>query len=134
MNPIYLTEKDYNRLHQVVLAQRQANGSREVEALSKELKRALVVPSTEIPADVITMNSRVVLREKSKASKLNLTLVYPREANVNEHKISVLAPAGSAILGCRVGEEVSWPVGSRTISYLVEEILYQPEAAGDLHL
>lgn len=134
MDPICLTEKDYHRLHQVVLAQRQVNGAREVEALGKELKRARIVPSSEIPADVITMNSRVVLRKKNQEDQLHFTLVYPREANVLEQKISVLAPAGTAILGCKVGEEVSWPVGNKTICYLVEEILYQPEAAGDLNL
>lgn len=134
MNPIYLTEKDYHRLHQVVLAQRQANGNQVVEALGKELKRASILPSTEIPADVITMNSRVILREKNKGDRFELSLVYPREANVNEHKISVLAPVGTAILGCKVGEEVSWPVGNKTIHYEVEAILYQPEAAGDLNL
>ncbi|MGV3503616.1 MAG: nucleoside diphosphate kinase regulator [Adhaeribacter sp.] len=134
MNPIYLTEKDYHRLHQVVLAQRQTNGNQAVEALGKELKRACLVPSTSIPADVVTMNSRVILREKEKGSTFELTLVYPREANVSEHKISVLAPVGTAILGCKVGEEVSWPVGNKTIRYEVEEILYQPEAAGDVNL
>jgi len=134
MNPIYLTEKDYHRLHQVVLAQRQTNGNQAVEALGKELKRACLVPSASIPADVVTMNSRVILREKEKGSTFELTLVYPREANVSEHKISVLAPVGTAILGCKVGEEVSWPVGNKTIRYEVEEILYQPEAAGDVNL
>lgn len=134
MNPIYLTEKDYHRLHQVVLEQRQVNGPQAVEALGKELKRARILASTEIPADVITMNSRVILRNKSKGDKFELSLVYPREANVSEHKISVLAPVGTAILGCKVGEEVSWPVGNNLIHYEVEAILYQPEAAGDLNL
>ena len=63
-----------------------------------------------------------------------LTIVFPNEANIDDGKISVLAPVGIALLGYRVGDVVEWkvPAGVRTIEIL--EIIHQPEASGDSHL
>lgn len=133
-NTIYLTDKDYNRLLQVVQSQRQKNGLFVVAALSQELKRAKVVSPTEIPADVITMNSRVRLKEMKSAAELDIDIVYPKDADVGKRKVSVLAPVGTAVLGCRVGDEVKWPVAQGMVTYKVEELIYQPEAAGDFNL
>jgi regulator of nucleoside diphosphate kinase len=62
------------------------------------------------------------------------SLVFPTEADANEGKISVLAPIGTAILGYKSGDMIEWsvPAGLRRIK--VDEILYQPEAAGDYEL
>lgn len=133
-NTIYLTDKDYNRLLQVVQSQRQKNGLFVVAALSQELKRAKVVSPTEIPADVITMNSRVRLKEMKSAAELDIDIVYPKDADVGKRKVSVLAPVGTAVLGCRVGDEVKWPVAQGMVTYKVQELIYQPEAAGDFNL
>jgi regulator of nucleoside diphosphate kinase len=61
-------------------------------------------------------------------------LVFPKDADVDAGAISVMAPVGMAILGYAVGDVVEWPVpsGSRRLS--IEQVLYQPEAAGDFHL
>ena len=133
-NTIYLTDKDYNRLLQVVQLQRQKNGLFVVAALSQELKRAKVVSAKEIPADVITMNSRVRLKEMRSAAELDLDIVYPKDADVGKRKVSVLAPVGTAVLGCKVGDEVKWPVAQGMVTYKVQELIYQPEAAGDFNL
>jgi regulator of nucleoside diphosphate kinase len=132
MDAIYITEKDYQRLHQVVQVHRKSSGPLVVAALSKELKRAQVVPSQEIPGDVVTMNSLVRLKETKSAFTMEITIVYPHEANMSSRKVSVLAPVGTAVIGCKVGETVKWPMSRGTATYLVEEILYQPEAAGEL--
>ncbi|MCJ8165675.1 nucleoside diphosphate kinase regulator [Pontibacter sp. E15-1] len=135
MNTIYLTEKDHQRLHALVQAQRQTTGTHAVEALCKELKRAKVVPSEEIPVDVVTMNSFLRLRELKSSSVMEITITYPKDADLASRKISVLAPVATAILGCRVGDEIEWPApNGSTVTYKVEEILYQPEAAGDFYL
>ncbi len=88
----------------------------------------------DIPPDAITMNSRVRLSDISKAEKLVYTLVFPRDADAATGRISVLAPVGTAILGCRVGDIIEWPVPAGTRRLKIEEVLYQPEATGDYHL
>lgn len=134
METIYLTDKDYQRLHQVVQVQRKSSGPLVVEALSRELKRAQVVPSQQIPPDVITMNSLVRLKDLKSDLTMDLAIVYPKDANMNTKKVSVLAPVGTAVLGCKVGDRVKCAMGKGTATYMIEEILYQPEAAGDLNL
>jgi regulator of nucleoside diphosphate kinase len=62
------------------------------------------------------------------------SLVFPTEANFVEGKISVLAPIGTAILGYRQGDTIEWRVPSGVRKLKVEEILYQPESAGDYEL
>ena len=129
-----MTEKDYQRLHQLVQTQRLASGPRAVEALCRELKRAQVVASEEVPVDVVTMNSFVRLREIKSNAVMEITIVYPKDADLPNRKISVLAPVATAVLGCRVGDEVECPAPLGPVTYRVEEIMYQPETAGDLYL
>jgi regulator of nucleoside diphosphate kinase len=48
--------------------------------------------------------------------------------------ISILAPAGSAMLGLVEGAEIEWPTpDGKAMKVKVEEILYQPERAGEHH-
>lgn len=106
-----------------------------IKELESEIARAEVIQdSIKVPGDVITMRSRVRLRNLGRGSVADYTLVYPAEADVEQLRISVLAPLGTAMIGYRAGSEfeVNLPVGPTT--FRVEEILYQPEAAGDLHL
>ncbi|WP_205504244.1 nucleoside diphosphate kinase regulator [Rufibacter psychrotolerans] len=134
MNSIYLTQKDHERLHQLVQQQRSSGSPNTVAGLCQELRHAHQLPSEEVPEDVITMNSLVRLKEKKSGTVLELTLVYPKDADVTTRKISVLAPVGTAILGRKVGQEVECTVSGRTLTYRVEEVIYQPEAAGDFYL
>ena len=70
--------------------------------------QARVVAPEEIGA-VVTMNSRVRCRETDTGKEYQVVLVYPEDAG-GEGRVSVLAPAGSALLGATPGEHLSWPV------------------------
>ena len=101
------------------------------EALQAELDRAEVVGHDEVPAGVVTMNSRVHCREESSGKDYHLTLVYPQDAG-GEGKVSILAPVGSALLGLSVGQHIDWPVpGGKQLKLTLLEVEYQPEAAGE---
>jgi regulator of nucleoside diphosphate kinase len=45
------------------------------------------------------------------------TITFPDRANVDEKRLSILAPIGTALIGCRVGDVVSWstPGGTRQL-------------------
>ena len=130
---IHITELDYNRLSGLIDRTRERNGTdREyLHKLEAELDRAETVDPKGIPADVITMRSRVRLKDLVSGESNTYSLVFPTEADFAEGKISVLAPIGTAILGYRQGDTIEWPVPSGVRKLKVEEILYQPEAAGD---
>lgn len=133
---IYVTDQDAKRLRQLLeIAKRsQYYGSNNLQKLGAELNRATVVAATAIPHDVITMNSKVRLTDLKTGEAMTYTLVFPEAADINAGRISVLAPIGTALLGYRAGDTISWevPAGVRRIKIL--DILYQPEASGDYHL
>lgn len=127
---IYLTQTDLDRLLDLVEAYSAAG--RRYEQLENELTRAVVVPRDEIPADVVTMNSRVVFENETTGERREVQLVYPHEADIGAGKISIFVPVGTALLGLRVGQSIDWelPSGEKH-RYRVVAIPYQPEAAGD---
>ena len=133
---IYITEYDIVRLRNL-LEDAKATGYRgrdDLKELEAELNRGTVVAPQEVPGDVITMNSKARLIDLDTGEEMIYTLVFPDDADIDQNKISVLAPIGTAMLGYRVSDTFEWqvPEGLRRLS--VEEILYQPEAAGDYHL
>ena len=134
---IYITELDRQRLEKLIeLAGERSRRANHLylARLEEELERAETVAPAEMPADVITMRSRVRLRDLNTGEEMVYTLVFPSEANFDEGKISVLAPVGTAMLGYRAGDTIEWQVPSGLRRLTVEELLYQPEAAGDYNL
>lgn len=133
---IYITSFDLSRLEELLEVASEFSGrdNKHLEELTKELLRAEVVDSKDIPADVITMNSRVRLIDLDSKEERIYTLVFPSEANIDENKISILAPVGTALLGYRAGDTIKWQVPAGVRKLKVKAILYQPESAGDYHL
>lgn len=103
-----------------------------LDDLRNELQVAEVVEPENIPADVVTMNSTVRLRELGQEDVETYTLVYPRDANIAAGKLSVLAPIGTAILGYRSGDTVQWRVPHGTVQIVIDEVVSQPEREGML--
>jgi regulator of nucleoside diphosphate kinase len=102
-----------------------------LDLLEKELYRGILVDPTNVPKDVITMNSTVSVTDTESGEKMTYTLVFPSAANISENKLSILAPLGMALLGYRKGDTFEWHVPSGIRKLKVAEIIYQPEAAGD---
>ena len=61
------------------------------------------------------------------APKETFTLSWPGTADPERGRINVLAPLGMALLGCRVGQAVEWPVPAGIRRLRVEAVLFQPE-------
>ena len=133
--PIRLTNDDLVRLRALVQRHLEGPEGAAAEMLEAELDRAQVVEQSEVAADIVTMRSKVVFEDVETGKQQEAVLVYPEEADLSRSRISVLAPVGMALLGISRGQSISWPLpGARTRTLRVVSILYQPEAAGDLHL
>lgn len=126
---IVLSRFDQERLEKLL----SSVGERpDLEALREEIDRAEVVEPEAIPADRVTMNSRVRFVDTESKREHEITLVFPGNANVEENRISVLAPVGSALIGLSVGDTIEWPLpNGRSRRLRVMAVTYQPEAAGD---
>lgn len=97
--------------------------------LRAELERAIVVPPETIPAQVVTMHSRVRYLDESSGERREIQVVYPEEADLAEGKVSVFAPVGAALLGLSVNQAIEWDFpggGKRRLR--VEEVVNQPES------
>lgn len=127
--PILVTHHDRERLERML--ERADQESPTVEALAEELDRANTVDPREVPANVVTMNSRVRFRERLSGKERELTLVFPQDAGA-EGRVSILTPIGCALLGLSVGQVIDWkgPTG-RTLELEILAVEFQPEAAGD---
>lgn len=133
---IYITDFDLSRLRGLIETAKvsMARDARHLTELEAELQRARVVNSKDIPDDVITMNSEVHLTDVDTGEDMILTLAFPSDADMENKRISILAPIGTAIIGYRKGDIIEWQVPSGKRRLKVVKILYQPESAGDYDL
>jgi regulator of nucleoside diphosphate kinase len=134
-SPPTMTEFDLRRLDALFERMRyQVKPPATLSVLERELERAVVVKPEDIPATVVTMNSRVQILDLDNEERRCVTLVFPSLAGIEAGRVSVLAPLGTALLGSREGSSVEWrtPRGVRRLC--VERIVYQPEAAGRFDL
>lgn len=130
---ILVTESDYERLDAILC--RLPTQHAVASLLRRELDRAEIVESTEVPGDVVTMNSRVVLEAPDTGERHHITLVYPSAADFDAGRLSILAPVGAALLGLRPGQTIDWPMpDGRVRTIRVVSVEWQPEAAGELDL
>jgi regulator of nucleoside diphosphate kinase len=128
---IFVTDFDLERLRKLLDGVKRWNAQdrEHFERLEAELDRAQVVPPQDVPADVVTMNSEVAVRDLDSGAEMIVRLVFPSEADVDRQKISILAPVGTAVLGYRVGDTIQWTVPGGIRRLQIERVLYQPEAA-----
>jgi len=98
LEKLIISDQDYARLSKL----------RDSQILEDELSRAVLVPSDQVPANVVKMNARVTYLDESNGTTREVELVYPEEADSSNGKISVLTPVGSALLGLEVGQTIEW--------------------------
>lgn len=135
MRNIIVNRLDYARIKKCINDAKQFNSISNAEAqnLLKELNSAEIVEPEAIPSNVVTMNSIVKL-SFSDGKKVQFQIVYPDQANLKENKISIFSPIATALIGYKVADEIEWIVPAGLTKIVIEEIIYQPEAAGDYNL
>jgi regulator of nucleoside diphosphate kinase len=118
--PIYITRDDHSKLRLLVTTALYSNASAALQKLREELDRAAIIDSAAIPAGVVTMDSTVEFEDLGTGEVEEYTLTFPDRANVEEKRLSILAPIGTALIGYRVGDLVRWstPGGVRQLKIL----------------
>lgn len=128
--PIILTMPDCDRLLGIAEQQRSRQPAI-ADMLEAEVARARVVAASAVPADVVTMNSHVTFAYDHAARRHWLTLVYPREADLDLAKISVATPVGAALIGLAEGQSIGWiTMSGATRRITLTGVAWQPERAG----
>jgi regulator of nucleoside diphosphate kinase len=129
---IYLTAADRGRLQALVDGYRGQGRHDEgaLRQLEDELDRAAVVDPGELPPDVVTLDAQVALTDRDTGEELLFSVVLPSRANVDEGRISVLAPLGMAVLGYRPGDDIEWEVPAGRRRLRVQRVTHPTPSAG----
>ncbi len=136
MSKIIVNRLDYARIKKCINDAKQFKSISKTEAdkLMNELDSAQIVEPETIPSNVVTMNSIVKLSFIDINKQIQFQMVYPDQANLKENKISIFSPIATALIGYRVKDEIEWIVPAGLTKIRIDEIIYQPEAAGDFDL
>src|SRR5688572_24382574 len=119
----YVTSNDYARIMGLIeFAAMKFKVPDVVDRLIRELKAAKMVPQNNVPRDVITMNSSALLRDLNSGRETEITVTYPDNADNVLRKVSVFSPIGTALIGGRVGDVVSWKVPVGIGRFRIEKI------------
>ncbi|MGE7776362.1 GreA/GreB family elongation factor [Chitinophaga caseinilytica] len=98
-----------------------------VESLLADFKKGRLVSKEAFPADVVRLNSRVVIQETDKPKEMEVTVVLPEQADIKQRKISVMAPVGVALIGFGKGQEVMWQVPGGKKKFTIKEVFNEQD-------
>lgn len=129
---IVISSFDHARLTELLAAipASEYRARKELQVLATELKAAEIVSPHEIPDDVVTMNSSIVVRDldTDETETETYTIVFPEDSDPANGRMSIMAPLAIALIGYRVGDTVAVRAGLSRVQ--IESLDYQPERAG----
>lgn len=113
-----LTQADFRPSPEIVLSRQEhrallrlamagsGHTADESDELLYELERAMIVPDGLVPPDVVRMGSIVTFQTADETRTVQL--VYPKEADIARSRVSILTPIGTALIGLRTGQSITW--------------------------
>jgi regulator of nucleoside diphosphate kinase len=124
---ILLGAAEHHALHVLALGGGHASPE-DADNLLDELDRAKVVEADALPPDVVRMGSQVTYRTDG-GEERTASLVYPAEADISAGRVSILTPVGTALIGLRRGQSISWTGRDGRAHALTVLAVAQPQAA-----
>ncbi|HMX00858.1 MAG TPA: GreA/GreB family elongation factor [Cyclobacteriaceae bacterium] len=132
---IIVTKNDYERLMGLLGFSSIKSESKHVaDRLSRNLQAARKMNQENIDRTVVTMNSRVKLKDTASKRAMEITITYPQDAEPQERRVSIISEIGLALFGRRKKDLVSWRVPNGVGHFEIAEVTYQPEASGHYYL
>ena len=123
--PIKIRQADSQRL--ALLAEAAAETvPATADFLAGEIERATVVPDTAPLAGIVGMESEVIFRDDATGVQKQVKLVYPKSADIEEGRISVLTPIGAALIGLEAGQAISFETPSGELKSLTVMEVREP--------
>ena len=105
---IHMIDTESDEIEALAMAMETRN-PKVAEQLYEELGRAELHPADDMPPHIVTMNCKVeFVDERSDARRL-LELVYPKDADIEQDRISIFTPMGAGLIGMVAGETITWP-------------------------
>ncbi|NQE62761.1 nucleoside diphosphate kinase regulator [Caulobacter sp. RHG1] len=105
---IIMAETEVERLSTLATQMQQA-APLAADMLLAEIDRAEIRADNDMPGDVVRMRSTVRFEDDANGLARSVLLVYPKEADIEAGKISVLSLVGAGLIGLAVGQSIRWP-------------------------
>jgi transcription elongation factor GreA len=93
-----------------------------IATLEERLLAARVIGEDEVSSDVVSIGSRVKLKDMDANETVEYHIVGSAEANPAEHKLSNESPVGKAIIGRKKGEVVEVVAPRGALKYKILDI------------
>ncbi|KXG75673.1 Transcription elongation factor GreA [Fervidicola ferrireducens] len=93
-----------------------------IAMLEEKLRNAKVIDDADISTDMVTLGSKVLVRDLDTGEVIEYTIVSSAEANPIELKISNESPVGKALIGAKKGDVIEINVPAGLVKYKIEEI------------
>src|SRR3954451_12362274 len=93
-----------------------------IETLEERLRDARVITKKDIAKDVVSVGSKVKLRDVGAKETLEYHIVGSAEADPSANKLSNESPVGKAIIGHKKGETVEVTAPRGTLKFKILEI------------
>ena len=104
-----ITVNDYRRLIGLINFQSLRSKVPGIqEQLYDALMKAKMLPPENISSSVVTMDSRVLVRDIASGTVTEVTVAYPDHSADRKNAVSVFSEFGIALLGQQAGDAVSW--------------------------
>lgn len=103
---VRVTEADFEKLAAIGRAARSPMPG--ASLLLEELERFAIVSDSDRGKKFVRLGSQVTYRDLVLQRERTVRVGLPGEANVDENRISVLAPVGAALMGLSVGDVFRW--------------------------
>jgi regulator of nucleoside diphosphate kinase len=114
---ITLSAEDYTRLSMLAHAARKKMPDLAAD-LADEIGRADVLATGRHLERIVCMNCEVEFRDDKTGKIQQVVLVYPEKADISKRRVSVLTPVGTALVGLREGDSMTWETPSGEVRQL----------------
>lgn len=123
-----LTTKDYTIL-EVIRERHPIRDETFSTILQRKISSAVVMFREDIPANVVTLSSRVAYRVNDGPAETRI-VAHDQMRGLVGMLLPITNPRGLALLGLAEGQSMSIPTADGSLETLtVHEVVYQPEAA-----
>ena len=128
--PIVLTAMDRETLFALLGDSLNTMDTETACFLREEIERADIAPDNVAPNSVVRLGCDVKFVDHADARIRRVQLVFPEEAGC-KHRISVLSPIGSALIGLGPGQSIRWTEQGRERSLAVLEVRSSGRGSND---
>ncbi|HEY5593727.1 MAG TPA: transcription elongation factor GreA [Nitrospiria bacterium] len=105
--------------------ERQSFVEGRIKELGTKMADAEIINTDQLKSDKVVFGATVVLLDEDGRTKKKYRIVGQDESDLKDGKISVISPVGKALIGHKVGDEVTINTPAKTVSYEILEISFE---------